>query len=97
MELGIRLRHVGKRSLRHAMIRVSLSILIFIYLFLFLATVFCTWIGYSMLRRKREAAKLRNRLRCTMCAFEFEDSTNSTLPGCPRCGSPNERYRFSTL
>lgn len=79
------------------MIRVSLTVLIFVYLFLFLATVFAVWIGYGIVRRRREAAALKHRLRCTICAFEFEDATGNPLARCPRCGSLNERYRFRTL
>ena len=79
------------------MIRVSLTILVFIYLFLFLNTVFFAWLWNIWQRSRQEKLSLRNRLRCTICAFEFEDATDTMLPRCPRCGSLNERFKFRTL
>lgn len=79
------------------MIRVSLENLIFIYLLLFLAAVFVTWIAQGILRRRRDAETLQHRVRCTMCAFEFEDTSETPLPRCPRCASLNERCRFRSL
>jgi hypothetical protein len=80
------------------MIRLpSLTLLVFIYLFLFLAVVFFVWISYEWQRKRREKLLLRNRLRCTICALEFEDVSNTLLPRCPRCGSLNERFKLGVL
>jgi len=79
------------------MIRVSLTILIFIYLLLFLAAVFCAWLWYGWRSKRREKIALRYRLRCGICAFDFEDTTTTLLPRCPRCGSLNERFSPGTL
>lgn len=79
------------------MIRVSLTQLIFVYLFCFSGLIFGLW-GYFWLQRKRrERLALQNRLRCTICACEFEDASSDPLPRCPRCGSRNERGHFPTL
>jgi uncharacterized paraquat-inducible protein A len=74
-------------------IRVSLTRLVAIYLLLFLAAVFLLWIFGEWNRRRRERRALRDRLRCAICAFEFEDRTAVVLPRCPRCGSLNERTK----
>lgn len=79
------------------MIRVSLTFLIFIYLFFFLNTVFFVWLWNLWRRNRREKQALRHRLRCAICAFEFEDRSDTLLPRCPRCGSLNERFKFQTL
>ena len=79
------------------MISVPLSFLIFIYLFIFLNTVFFIWLWNIWSRSRQEKASLRHRLRCTICAFEFEDRSDTLLPRCPRCGSLNERFKFRTL
>ncbi|MEY2541952.1 MAG: hypothetical protein QOI22_1554 [Verrucomicrobiota bacterium] len=76
-----------------AVIRVSLTRLVAIYLLLFLAAVFLLWIFGEWNRRRRERRSLRYRLRCAICAFEFEDRTAVLLPRCPRCGSLNERFK----
>ena len=76
---------------------VSFSALVFIYLFLFMALVFGLWIGIGWKRQRRDARSLTHRLRCALCAFEFEDPTSTPLPRCPRCGSLNERDPFRTL
>src|SRR5437879_13791569 len=77
-----------------AVIRVSLAALVTIYLLLFLAAVFLLWIVGEWNRRRRERRALQYRLRCVMCAFEFEDRTDALLPRCPRCGSLHERFRM---
>jgi hypothetical protein len=79
------------------MIRVSLTVLIFIYLFLFLSAVFAVWISYELGRKRREKQALKFRIRCGICALDFEDDTSTLLPRCPRCGSLNERYKFRPL
>ncbi len=79
------------------MIHVSLSRLLFIYLFVFLAAIFLAWVLYAWAGSRREKSALRYRVRCVICAFDFEDRTNTTLPQCPRCGSLNERLRLGTL
>jgi rubrerythrin len=74
-------------------IRVSLAALVTIYLLLFLAAVFLLWLSSEWNRRRRERRALRYRLRCVICAFEFEDRTDALLPRCPHCGSLNERFK----
>src|SRR6185503_1565170 len=78
----------------HAVIRVSLATLVTIYLLLFLAAVFVFWIVGEWNRRQRERRSLQHRLRCVICAFEFEDRSDALLPRCPHCGSLNERFRM---
>src|ERR1700676_5357411 len=80
-----------------AVIRVTLTALVAIYLLLFLAAVFLLWIFGEWNRRRRERRALRYRLRCAICAFEFEDRTAALLPRCPRCGSLNERFRMENI
>ena len=79
------------------MIRVSLTFLIFVYLFLFLTVVFGLWIWFELKRQRAERLAVRNRIRCTICAFEFENSTEEPLARCPRCGNLNERRPLSML
>ena len=79
------------------MIRVSLSVLIFIYLAIFLTVVFALWTWIEWSRQRRERHAVRNRLRCSLCAFEFENASEEPLPRCPRCGSLNEREPFRML
>jgi hypothetical protein len=79
------------------MFRVSLTTLIFVYLTVFLSAIFVVWIVRNSRRIQREKEARRHRLRCTICAFEFEDPTDTLLPRCPRCGSLNERFPFSSL
>ena len=79
------------------MIRVSLTLLIFIYLALFFTVVQSHWVRFEWRRQRRERLAVRNRLRCALCAFEFEDSSEEELPRCPRCGSLNERDPFRML
>ena len=80
-----------------AVIRVSLAAFVTIYLLLFLAAVFLLWIVGEWNRRRREQRALRYRLRCVICAFEFEDRTPTLLPRCPRCGSLNERFKLDRI
>jgi hypothetical protein len=87
--------NIDKRA--HAVIRVSLAALVTIYLLLSLATIFVLWLVSEWGRRRRERRALRYRLRCVLCAFEFEDRTAALLPRCPRCGSLNERYRLEQI
>ena len=79
------------------MIPVSLSYLILIYLVIMLGPIFCAWLLAELHRQRREQAAFRHVIRCTLCGFEFEDSTSTLLPRCPRCGSLNERYKLSGL
>jgi hypothetical protein len=86
-----------KTDTGRAVIRVSLAALVTIYLLLSLATIFLLWIVAEWNRRRRERRALRYRLRCVICAFEFEDRTATLLPRCPRCGSLNERFRLEQI
>ena len=87
----------AERGGARAVIRVSLAALVTIYLLLFLAAVFLLWIFGEWNRRRREQRALRHRLRCVICAFEFEDRTPTLLPRCPRCGSLNERFKLDRI
>src|SRR5215475_13353879 len=87
----------GTGSQCYAVIRVSLATLVTIYLLLFLAAVFLFWIMVEWSRRRRERRSLQHRLRCVICAFEFEDRTDALLPRCPHCGSLNERFRMENI
>jgi len=78
-------------------IRASLTMLVFVYLGVFLALIFANWIVWSISRLRRERQALHHRLRCSLCSFEFEDSSTDSLPRCPRCGSLNERTPFRRL
>ncbi len=79
------------------MIRVSLSYLVLCYLVLMLSPIFCAWLWSEWRRQQRERDAFRHVLRCGLCAFEFEDRTDTLLPRCPHCGSLNERFRISWL
>lgn len=79
------------------MIQVSLSVLVFIYLFLFLSVVFSIWIAVGWSKQRRERHAVRHRVRCVLCAFDFEAPPEEILPRCPRCGSLNERRPYRTL
>src|SRR5437660_1956986 len=81
----------------YPVIRVSLAALVTIYLLLFLAAVFLLWIVGEWNRRRRERRALQHRLRCVICAFQFEDRTDALLPRCPRCGSLNERFKMDQI
>ncbi|HEY5813223.1 MAG TPA: hypothetical protein VIT23_11300 [Terrimicrobiaceae bacterium] len=76
------------------MIRIDLAELVTLYVVVFLAAISAVWIAYEMVRRIRENRYRRGRLRCTLCAMEFEDSPAAFLPRCPRCGSLNERQKL---
>ena len=79
------------------MIRVSLTTLLLIYLAGMLALVCIAWVSAAWRRRSFERHASRHMLRCALCCFEFEDASDALLPGCPRCGSRNERRRRSRL
>src|SRR5205809_5882958 len=85
------------RRHRYAVIRVSLATLVTIYLLLFLAAVFLFWIVGDWNRRRRERRSLQHRLRCGVCAFEFEDRTDALLRRCPHSGSLYELFRMYTI
>jgi uncharacterized paraquat-inducible protein A len=75
-------------------IRVSLGVLVLIFLGLMLGPILVAWLMNEYRRSKRERAAFRHVLRCTACALEFEDRTDTELPRCPRCGALNERQPF---
>lgn len=79
------------------MIRVSLTLLIFIYLCLTLGSIFAIWLVSEWQRKRAEKRALQFRLRCVICAFEFEDRSSDLLPRCPRCGSLNERFKTGRI
>jgi len=79
------------------MIQASLTTLVFVYLGIFLSIIFAHWIAWNIGRMRRERQELRHRIRCMLCAFEFEDGSSEMLPRCPRCGSLNERTPFRRL
>jgi hypothetical protein len=88
---------IDSGSQYYPVIRVSLATLVTIYLLLFLAAVFLFWIVGEWNRRRRERRALAYRLRCVICAFEFEDRTDALLPRCPHCGSLNERFKMEQI
>ena len=90
-------RQQATPATRYPVIRVSLAALATIYLLLFLAAVFLFWIVGEWNRRRRERRALEYRLRCVICAFEFEDRTDALLPRCPHCGSLNERFKMEQI
>jgi hypothetical protein len=73
------------------MIRTTLDIIVVFYLFSFLAGVFLMWFVFERLRLQHGKKADKLRLRCRMCAHEFEDPSDAELPVCPSCGSLNER------
>ena len=73
------------------MIRISLSLLVLIFLGLMLGPIFALWLLNEYRRSQRERAAFAHVLRCSACALEFEDRTDTELPPCPRCGKLNER------
>jgi hypothetical protein len=79
------------------MIPVSLSYLVLIYLVIMLGPIFGAWLFSEWRRQRRERSAFRHVMRCTLCAYEFEDRTSTLLPRCPSCGSLNERYKLSRL
>jgi len=79
------------------MIRVSLARLILIYLFLLLGVIFAEWIRYRLQKGRDAEKNNKYRLRCACCAYDFLDESETELPRCPRCGSLNERSKFSAL
>src|SRR5438874_11719509 len=81
------------RRHRYAVIRVSLATLVTIYLLLFLAAVFLFWIVGEWNRRRGERRARGYRLRCGICALEFEDRSEALLRRCRHFGSLNERFR----
>ena len=81
----------------HDMIRVPLTVIVFIYLFVFLGVLAVAGLLEVRRRRTEERRVLQFRLRCAICALEFEDRSSTDLPICPRCGRPNERVKPDTL
>ena len=79
------------------MIRVHLTFIVFLYLIVFLAVVAMLWTLDERRRRRAGREALQFRLRCAICGFEFEDRSAVLLPGCPRCGRPNERVGLDRL
>lgn len=79
------------------MIPVSLSYLVLAYLVLMLGPIFAAWLFNEWHRQRRERAAFRHVIRCSICAYEFEDKSTTLLPRCPRCGSLNERFKLSRL
>ena len=79
------------------MVRLPLTVIVFIYLFVFLGVVACAWLVEEWRRRADARRALQFRLRCAICALEFEDRSSVVLPVCPRCGRPNERTKLDPL
>ena len=79
------------------MIPVSLSVLVMIYLGLMMGPVLAAWLLNEYRKGRRERAAFRDVIRCSLCAFEFQDGTRDMLPKCPRCGSLNERHPIPRL
>jgi hypothetical protein len=79
------------------MIRASLEKMVFLYMAAFLVLIFGNWIAWNWSRLRLERESRRSRLRCTMCANDFQDDSDDLLARCPRCGSLNERAPFRAL
>jgi DNA-directed RNA polymerase subunit RPC12/RpoP len=79
------------------MIRLSLSWMIMLYLAFFLVMISLVWLVYVFGRNRDERRFLRYRVRCRICANEFEDRSNAMLPKCPVCGSLNERTEIERI
>ena len=79
------------------MIQVSLSVLVMIYLGVMVGLVLAAWLLNEYRKGRREKAAFRDVIRCTICAFDFQDGSRDMLPKCPRCGSVNERHPIPRL
>lgn len=44
-----------------------------------------------MRKRARKRALRREIVECRICGHLYKDATRDRLPGCPECGSANER------
>ena len=79
------------------MFRLELHQLLFAYTGFCLAVVFlAAWI-HNLRRTRREYLAIRDLAKCSLCAFEFRDTTETALPRCPRCGALVNRDRLSRL
>lgn len=79
------------------MIRMPLPWLVFTALVIFLAGIVLVWIGYEIVRRQREAHRLRDWIFCRLCSFRFKAEPTERLPVCPQCGSRNEHVPASLI
>lgn len=79
------------------MIPVNLSLLVMIYLGVMMGVILAAWLLNEYRKGRRERAAFRDVIRCSLCAFEFQDGTRDMLPKCPRCGSLNERHPVQRL
>ncbi len=73
------------------MIAIELPWLVFVLLLVFLTGILAVWILVEIGRRHQSHRARRHRIRCAVCALEYEDRSATPLPVCPRCGSLNER------
>ena len=73
------------------MFRVSLGLLIFLYFFAILGVVLALWVFEERRRQRRAREAVRHRVRCAVCAYDFEDYGSDPAAVCPRCGALNER------
>jgi len=79
----------------YSVIQVSLTALITIYLLLFLAG-FSSWILGEWNRLGAKVGPCAIRLRCVICAFEFEDRTDALLRGVA-LRQPDERFKLERI
>lgn len=79
------------------MIRMPLPWLVFTALVIFLAGILLVWIGYEIAKRRSEAVRRRDWIRCRLCAFHFKADPAEALPVCPQCGGRNEHIPASLL
>ncbi len=73
------------------MIRLPLSWILPAYVIFGLLFIMALWLWANWMRKRRETEVLRYRVQCIICAFPFEDRSDTSLPSCPKCGSLNER------
>lgn len=75
------------------MFRVTLDGMIAVYLVVILCAVFFAWVAAEIFRKGRENRRRKHFVICGICDHVFEDSSESELAECPRCGAMNERER----
>lgn len=73
------------------MIALSAESLVLCYVVVFLAGVLILWISSHWFQKHKNSTQRQTRVRCLLCAMEYEDASLVQLPECPRCGSKNER------
>lgn len=79
------------------MITLPLPWFVCLYLAFFLTGVLILWIGYEILRKRRDSEIARQRFFCRTCASRYIDLSGSEVTACPACGALNERSAGGSL